>query len=412
VEDVYEGMHRGLRRPDNTEGNQCGIVVEQATNETHGIWTCKIYKTQYGPFVGSKDLVITVKPTQSQVSPKKITAYPGDLQEILCSVTAARPAVKITWILNGKDITQDALTKDKPHDLYNTYMTLSTLYHVFTPDENGQNIECVVVHHTLVEPEITKVPINILFAPIQKQVKTFYQIATHSDYEIRFSFSANPRPTAIGWFYGKNFQEMPNFIQIPSDNDKYSATLIDLDNGKYQVLMKVAEITDEDFGVMFKLYAANEFGEANYKIMLSMDEAPIRCPEGSIISNGSEQCFNLFTGERRNWKDSQDKCHIEHLDTAKPSDTVTVALTKHIISTYGAGGVWLDAQGDGKTFVWQRDRTVLSSTNSLWWPFWPAKYINNSHCLAMMPYQDNQKRYSNRPYASYPCSRRLRTLCE
>ncbi|CAL4096487.1 unnamed protein product, partial [Meganyctiphanes norvegica] len=53
VEDVYNGTHSGLMRPNNTEGNQCGIVVEQALIETHGIWTCKIYNTQYGEFVGS-----------------------------------------------------------------------------------------------------------------------------------------------------------------------------------------------------------------------------------------------------------------------------------------------------------------------------------------------------------------------
>ncbi|CAL4059151.1 unnamed protein product, partial [Meganyctiphanes norvegica] len=45
VEDVYKGMHRGLRRPDNQVDNQCGIVIDQATNETHGTWTCIISHT-------------------------------------------------------------------------------------------------------------------------------------------------------------------------------------------------------------------------------------------------------------------------------------------------------------------------------------------------------------------------------
>ncbi|CAL4174282.1 unnamed protein product, partial [Meganyctiphanes norvegica] len=59
VQDVYVGIHSGLRRPDNTEGNQCGIVVEQASKETNGRWTCKIYNKQYGALLGFKNIVIT-----------------------------------------------------------------------------------------------------------------------------------------------------------------------------------------------------------------------------------------------------------------------------------------------------------------------------------------------------------------
>ncbi|CAL4067331.1 unnamed protein product, partial [Meganyctiphanes norvegica] len=97
-----------LKRPDNVEGNQCGIVLEQATNDNHGTWTCKVFNTKYGALVGSKNLIITVKPTPTKVSTKQITAYPGDLREIKCSVMEARPAIKVIWTLNGRDITSEA----------------------------------------------------------------------------------------------------------------------------------------------------------------------------------------------------------------------------------------------------------------------------------------------------------------
>ncbi|CAL4216982.1 unnamed protein product, partial [Meganyctiphanes norvegica] len=58
-----------------------------------------------------------VAPTPTKVSPKQITAYPGDLQEIECSVMAARPAVKITWTLNGINITSDADAKNTRNNL-------------------------------------------------------------------------------------------------------------------------------------------------------------------------------------------------------------------------------------------------------------------------------------------------------
>jgi len=275
VQDVYEDVYSGMGKPDIVdETNQCGIVVDQATIEDHGIWTCKIY-IRGTALVGSKNVVITVKPTQAEVSPQQVTANADELQEVECSVMAARPAVKITWKLNGKDVTSEAMAEERPTNPDGTYMTLSTLSRVFKPEENGQNLECVVAHHTLLEPEITAVPITVVFAPVQKQVQTFYQIPVHSDYEIRLNFSANPRPTTTEWSYGANFQEMPNAIQIPSDDGKFATSLIELENGNYQALLKIVGIAVEDFETKFKLHVANDIGEADYRVMLSMDEKPI-----------------------------------------------------------------------------------------------------------------------------------------
>lgn len=41
VEDVYAGLHPGLRAPGNLTNNQCGIVVEQARAGHAGEWTCR-----------------------------------------------------------------------------------------------------------------------------------------------------------------------------------------------------------------------------------------------------------------------------------------------------------------------------------------------------------------------------------
>ncbi|CAL4105038.1 unnamed protein product, partial [Meganyctiphanes norvegica] len=43
VDDVYKGMFIGISPPEKTVNNQCGIVVDKATIEDQGIWTCKIY---------------------------------------------------------------------------------------------------------------------------------------------------------------------------------------------------------------------------------------------------------------------------------------------------------------------------------------------------------------------------------
>lgn len=41
VEDVHAGLHPGLRAPGNLTNNQCGIVVERASEGHAGKWTCR-----------------------------------------------------------------------------------------------------------------------------------------------------------------------------------------------------------------------------------------------------------------------------------------------------------------------------------------------------------------------------------
>ncbi|CAL4237271.1 unnamed protein product, partial [Meganyctiphanes norvegica] len=107
-----------------------------------------------------------------------------------------------------------------------TYMTSSTLHQVFNEENNGQKLKCVIEHPSFAMPDVTIVPITIYFSPGQKQVHTFYQISLTSPYEVFISFSANPHPTALMWSYESIFQKMAYQIQIPTDNGKFSTSLI------------------------------------------------------------------------------------------------------------------------------------------------------------------------------------------
>ncbi|CAL4248401.1 unnamed protein product, partial [Meganyctiphanes norvegica] len=151
-----------------------------------------------------------------------------------------------------------------------TFMTVSTLHKVFNVEDNGQNLECVIEHSTFSEPDIAVVPITIYYSPVLKPVQTFYQIPLNGDYEVVLSFSANPRPTALKWSYGNNFE-----IQIPIDNGKFSTSLINHENGNYQALLRLAEITHEDIETHFKLHVENEIGATEYSVLLSMAHNPI-----------------------------------------------------------------------------------------------------------------------------------------
>ncbi|CAL4228710.1 unnamed protein product, partial [Meganyctiphanes norvegica] len=107
-------------------------------------------------------------------------------------------------------------------------------------------------------------------APIKQRVQTFKYILLHSDYEIRLNFSSNPQPNNTEWFYQTNFMKMPSNIQIPSDNRKFSTSLINLGNFNHQALLRIAGITKEDIQTKFNLHVGNAMGEADYKVNLFM----------------------------------------------------------------------------------------------------------------------------------------------
>ena len=47
-----------MSHPENTEGNQCGIVINKATTEHQGNWTCKVYTHEH-ELVGSRCVFFT-----------------------------------------------------------------------------------------------------------------------------------------------------------------------------------------------------------------------------------------------------------------------------------------------------------------------------------------------------------------
>lgn len=60
VQDVYSNVYDGLSKPQNTVGNECGIVVNSADISHHGKWTCKVFVVG-NSLRGSKNVVVTSK---------------------------------------------------------------------------------------------------------------------------------------------------------------------------------------------------------------------------------------------------------------------------------------------------------------------------------------------------------------
>ena len=65
-------------------------------------------------------------------------------------------------------------------------------------------------------------------APIPEpgEINTVYNVIVGSEYEINFQFSLTPKLTVLKWYYGSNFQERSNIIDIPSESIKFAASII------------------------------------------------------------------------------------------------------------------------------------------------------------------------------------------
>ncbi|KAK3875846.1 hypothetical protein Pcinc_019299 [Petrolisthes cinctipes] len=286
VQDVYENVYTGLTKPENTNGNECGIVVNSATMEHHGHWTCKVFVVG-NSLVGKKNVIVTVKPTSPvlEIDDRRSLTVNGNSETpVQCSVAAARPAVTIRWFLGNRDVTVSAATEETPADRGGIYKSLSVLRRSFEPADNGKVLMCSISHKTLLAPENATVPLNVIFKPAEQPLTTFYQISPGSDYEVRFNFSANPPPIRQEWRFGESFDNPAKIVAIPSVDGRYTTGLEELGTGMYTAKLLITDFMEDDANMEYVLIVENDMGETPYKVRLSMNEAPAETLSGGAVA--------------------------------------------------------------------------------------------------------------------------------
>ncbi|CAL4185579.1 unnamed protein product, partial [Meganyctiphanes norvegica] len=133
-----------------------------------------------------------------------------------------------------------------------------------------------------------------------------------------------------------------------------------------------------------------------------------KCPVGFFMAGNSPQCFKLLLDREISWSSASSKCKSQGLDLAKPYDAV--ALRSYILERYGlADEIWLDAQGNGSTIIWQQDGKQLSSSSPLW-RYTPS--TSTSNCLALHTSDSYWSSYPNQPYTMQSCTIPEYPLCE
>ncbi|XP_066990115.1 fasciclin-3 isoform X15 [Macrobrachium rosenbergii] len=287
IEDVYSNLYSWMGKPPVEENNQCGIIINSANIEHHGIWTCKVY-VRGNSLVGKKKVVVTIKPTtpvlEIEQSGGTLEVSNDEETEVKCSVAGARPAADIRWYLGDKDITVFAAADQTPNGEEDMHKTVSTLSRTFEPSENGRLLTCTVMHQTLVVPDNASIPISVIFKPIEKPLSTYYQIVPGSDYEVRLNFSANPSPTTTEWRYGEGFQNLATSIPVPGATDRYTTSVEELGDGHYTAKLHISGFTDADANQRYVLFVENRLGATQYQVKLSMDEAPLDALSGGAVA--------------------------------------------------------------------------------------------------------------------------------
>jgi len=264
--DIYDGNYGGLSKPENIEGNQCGIVLDSAATEDHGVWTCKVL-IKGEAVVASKNVTILVKPTQATVTPVDLTANSNEETSIECIVMKARPAVQLRWFLDEEDITEQSLVVETNVTSDGAFMSVSTLNRTFTPVDNEKELKCVVDHPTLEDSDIVKISVNVLYAPI-KDIPQIFSVNETESFEIRVNFSANPLPFKVLWQYGESFDNLTNDIEITLDNENISTILETGVKGHYIAVLNISSLNESDFKRHYNLLVENEIGSTNYQVKL------------------------------------------------------------------------------------------------------------------------------------------------
>lgn len=49
-----------MSKPEVSEGNECGIVINSVSTEQHGMWTCRVFITG-NSLEGTKNVIVTGK---------------------------------------------------------------------------------------------------------------------------------------------------------------------------------------------------------------------------------------------------------------------------------------------------------------------------------------------------------------
>ena len=187
----------------------CSLKINKVSLDKHdGLWQCQVTPPLEGAGEGlvSKPITITVlvKPDRPHIerTPRSAQVIPitaNSSEVITCNVYNGNPLPTIEWFLNGRNITDQAVSRSTMPAVATgkgDILTMSKLQYQFSQEHNNQTLSCQAHHPTGSTSD--SVTVEVLYIPILSVPKAVYSVKEGSRINIECKVDANP-PATVYW---------------------------------------------------------------------------------------------------------------------------------------------------------------------------------------------------------------------
>ncbi|XP_039299096.1 fasciclin-3 isoform X8 [Nilaparvata lugens] len=265
------------------ERGHCGLRIEKATEKLNGIFKCSAFLTgEPAKRTGSMNVTVARTPTNPELRllDNKINEFKeGDILKATCSVKKGRPATNFTWYL-GDEILFDGLKKPVFTTTDDLLSTEQNLTRTIQASDDGKELKCVANHVGLNEQnKQAKKLLRVNFKPksVQEPFKKFGMVEGEKGI-VSIVVEANPKPVFIWTIGGEQVTEgdSQGAYEVTKTMEKESKHM-------WETTLVISPLTKDDFNKEYRIKASNQYGDAEYEVIIST--GPV--PETSSIGTGT-----------------------------------------------------------------------------------------------------------------------------
>ncbi|XP_060809024.1 fasciclin-3 isoform X2 [Amyelois transitella] len=274
---IYAG--RGL------ESGECGAHIRLVSEALNGNISCTLPPERGSVEITAAMRLIVARPPGDPrlVSPPAPSFKEGDRFLAQCVVPDGRPAAKITWYLDDKELQEGLykpeVTSSPGSDLQTVSQNISR---VVTADDNNVVLTCRAEHEALQQVREAKRQIIVHYAPkrLESNTITIFGLKLGAEGRLNVTVRANPPPRAE-WNVGSQ-------TISPAESSAGAVTAIQpvhLGGGYYNVTLLLSHIEKEDVDRKYYLRVSNELGYEEFTVLISTLDEPtgVELEAGAIV---------------------------------------------------------------------------------------------------------------------------------
>ncbi|KAI1285983.1 Irregular chiasm C-roughest protein [Halotydeus destructor] len=250
------GKYEFRSMPDNGE---CSLTIyEVSLIHDDGDWQCQVTAAALNQDTLRSDtinLLVLISPERPQLArthpyTPELQVFADRINDIECTVSNGNPAPRISWLLDGRNITEFSQTVALKNPKTMSWTVSSKLSkYAIKRTENRANLTCYSQHATGNSGD--SVVLNVLYAPIVNVSSHRYQAHEGTDFSIDCKVDANPKGTVHWKRVGSKSPVSSNGRQDPA-------------------YLTFTPATRDLNGAMFECVSQNEYG-ASQPAIITLD---------------------------------------------------------------------------------------------------------------------------------------------